>query len=130
MQSALLSDWCQKARISHALSNVLHVLPAKQHFLRADERTRTADLLQLRVITQALQGFAQPCKSRISKPISFLSLAACCTVLRSRWYQSGIRTSDSYTLTAGPMARTPDLRSHNPLTPVSRRCRMLQNWHI
>jgi hypothetical protein len=27
---------------------------------RADERTRTADLLQLRVITQALQGFANP----------------------------------------------------------------------
>jgi hypothetical protein len=29
---------------------------------RADERTRTADLLQLRVISQALQGFAQACK--------------------------------------------------------------------
>ena len=59
----------------------------------------------LRVITQALQGFAEGCKSRISRAISFLSLAACCTVLRSRWYQSGIKialvctsTSDCFVL--------------------------------
>ena len=44
----------------------------------------------LRVITQALQGFAQGCKSRISRRLSLLRVAACCTVLRSRWYQSGI----------------------------------------
>jgi hypothetical protein len=55
-----------------------------------DERTRTADLCSLRVITQALQGFAQPCKSRISKRVFFPCLPACCTVLRSRWYQNGI----------------------------------------
>jgi hypothetical protein len=42
------------------------------------------------VIIHALQGFAEGCKSRISKPISFLLFAACCTVLRSRWYQSGV----------------------------------------
>jgi hypothetical protein len=48
-------------------------------------------LLQLRVISQALQGFAQACKSRISRGFSFLLLAPCCTVLRSRWYQSGIK---------------------------------------
>jgi hypothetical protein len=42
------------------------------------------------VIGHALQGFAQACKSRISKPLSLLWLAQCCTVLRSRWYQSGI----------------------------------------
>src|SRR5215204_711894 len=29
---------------------------------RADERTRTADLISLRVITHALQGFAWACK--------------------------------------------------------------------
>src|SRR5215213_10593256 len=58
---------------------------------RADERTRTADLLQLRVIHQALQGCAQACKCRIPKPLSILWVAACCTVLRSQWYQSGIR---------------------------------------
>jgi hypothetical protein len=44
----------------------------------------------LRVITQVLQEFAGVCKSRISKPVSLLSFAGCCTVLRSQWYQSGI----------------------------------------
>ena len=52
---------------------------------RAD--LRTADLISLRVITQALQGLAETCKSRISKPVSILSVAECCTVLRSLWYQ-------------------------------------------
>jgi hypothetical protein len=59
-------------------------------FRRADERTRTADLVSLRVITQALQRFAQGCISPIFRGVSFPCLAACCTVLRSRWYQSGI----------------------------------------
>jgi hypothetical protein len=36
----------------------LEVLGLLQTIQRADERTRTADLLQLRVIHQALQGFA------------------------------------------------------------------------
>jgi hypothetical protein len=44
----------------------------------------------LRVIHQALQGVAQGCKCRISKPFTFLSFALCCTVLRSRWYRGGI----------------------------------------
>jgi hypothetical protein len=44
----------------------------------------------LRVITQALQGCAGGCKCRIFRGVSFLRLAQCCTVLRSRWYQSGI----------------------------------------
>jgi hypothetical protein len=41
-------------------------LSISSHFAgkkRADERTRTADLISLRVIIQALQGFAQGCKS-------------------------------------------------------------------
>jgi hypothetical protein len=54
---------------------------------RADERTRTADLTSLRVIIQALQGFAEACISRISKRFSLLRVALCCTVLRSRWCQ-------------------------------------------
>ena len=60
---------------------------------RTDERTRTADLISLRVIIQVLQGFAQGCRSPISKPLSFLCLALCCTVLRSRWCQTGIKHS-------------------------------------
>jgi hypothetical protein len=68
----------------------------------------------LRVIIHALQGFAQACKSRIFRRLSLLRIAPCCTALRSRWYQIGIRTSYSYGLTVGPIARTRDLRSHNP----------------
>src|SRR5215212_1460342 len=43
---------------------------------RADERTRTADLISLRVIIHALQGFARACRSRISKPVSSLACHA------------------------------------------------------
>src|SRR5215207_5188726 len=68
----------------------LHALAANSNKEESRRRTRTADLLQLRVITQALQGFAVPCKPRISRRLSLLWVAACCTVLRSRWYQSGI----------------------------------------
>jgi hypothetical protein len=45
----------------------------------------------LRVISHALQGFAEACKSPISRRFSLLWLAACCTVLRSRWCQSGVK---------------------------------------
>jgi hypothetical protein len=61
---------------------------------RADERTRTADLISLRVSHQALQELAQGCKYRISKRLSLLRVAQCCTVLRSRWYQSGINSAN------------------------------------
>jgi hypothetical protein len=63
---------------------------SKSHKRRADERTRTADLPSLQVMHQALQGCAGGCKCRIPKPVSLLGLAACCTVLHSRWYQSGV----------------------------------------
>jgi hypothetical protein len=59
---------------------------------RADERTRTADLISLRVISHALQGFARACKPRLDKLVSFLCLATCCTVLRSRWCQKSVVT--------------------------------------
>src|SRR5215217_9281291 len=59
---------------------------------RADERTRTAHLISLRVINMALQGFARVCKSRIFRQFSLLRFAACCTVLRSRWCQSGVKS--------------------------------------
>jgi hypothetical protein len=94
---------------------------------RADERTRTADPTSLRVIGHVLQGVARGCNSRISKLFSRLRFAGCCTVLRPRWYQSGIRTRDSYSLTVGPVARPRDPRSHNPPTCVSACCSILQN---
>ncbi len=43
---------------------------------KADERTRTADLL-ITNGNKALQGFAQDCEPRIPKPVSFLCLALC-----------------------------------------------------
>ena len=60
-------------------------------FKRADERTRTAYPCSLRVIIQALQRVAGVCKSRIFRGIFFPWLAPCCTVLRSRWCQSGVK---------------------------------------
>jgi hypothetical protein len=38
----------------------------------------------------AVAGVCWGCNFRISKGGSFLYLAECCTVLRSRWYLSGI----------------------------------------
>ncbi|CAN5728382.1 hypothetical protein BH24ACT22_BH24ACT22_12030 [soil metagenome] len=38
----------------------------------------------------SLQGFAQDCEFRMDKRFMLLRLAACCTVLRSRWCQSGV----------------------------------------
>jgi hypothetical protein len=65
----------------------LDVLVPVQRVQRAEERTRTAYPCSLRVITQALQGAAWGCKCRIFRRVSFLRLAPCCTVLRSRWCQ-------------------------------------------
>jgi hypothetical protein len=75
----------------------LHVLPANHDKKRADERTRTADLISLRVISQALQGFAALCKPRVCKRFSLPSLAQCCTALRSRWCQSGVNIALVFT---------------------------------
>ena len=89
-------------------------LPYPSCTARADERTRTAYPCSLRVITQALQGFAEACKSRTSRRLSVLWVAGCCTVLRSRWYQSGIsltalslpmRTRPSWLATGGKTRR-------------------------
>jgi hypothetical protein len=48
---------------------------------RADERTRTADLLQLRVIGQRLQGIAEVCKFRVGKGFCVPCIARDCRVL-------------------------------------------------
>src|SRR5215203_6211686 len=55
----------------------------------------------LRVIGQRLQGSTGGCKSRIFRGVSFPCLAACCTVLRSRWYQSGIKIALPWACTDG-----------------------------
>jgi hypothetical protein len=47
---------------------------------RADERTRSAFLLQLRVLIQTLQVCARVCRDRISKPVY---LTPACRVLHA-----------------------------------------------
>src|SRR5215217_3305389 len=81
---------------------------------RADERTRTADLVSLRVIGHALHGLAGVCKSLIDKPVPLLGLAQCCTVLRSRWYQEVMDYHSSNTPEYSNLEEAPGQ------TPVSR----------
>ena len=45
----------------------------------------------LRVIHRALLGCAGGCKCRVFRRLSLLSFALCCTVLRPRWCQSGVK---------------------------------------
>jgi hypothetical protein len=75
-------------------------------------------LLQLRVIIQVLQGFAQTCKPRIGKPVSCLGLAPCCTVLRSRWCQSGVKRCQGF----GRLRSRVSLRLSLTYATLSKRC--------
>jgi hypothetical protein len=68
------------------------VLPAKRGKNKEPTSGLEPPTCSLRVISQALQGVAGVCKCRISREVSFLWLALCCTVLRSRWCQSGVRS--------------------------------------
>src|SRR5215212_4622970 len=68
--------------------------------MRADERTRTADLL-ITSDNNSLQGFAQDCKSRIDKRFLLLRLTARCTLLRSRWCHSSVNWCRSSGLCTG-----------------------------
>src|SRR5215218_3465300 len=89
-QSNCQSPWM----ISRGFSSA-RFLPAKPK--KNEEPTSGLEPLtcSLRVIHHVLQGVAQMCKFRISRPVSLLCLALCCTVLRSRWCQSGIRCTFS-----------------------------------
>ena len=55
----------------------LRVLQVKK---RADERTRTADLISLRVSLEAFLGIARTCKTSLDKPDYFPSV--CPTIAR------------------------------------------------
>jgi hypothetical protein len=81
---------------------------------RANERTRTADLLQLRVCGHTLQGCAGGCKCRIFRGVSCPCLAERCTALRSRWYQSGIKRGAAASLSCSVVAFTSRTSSTSP----------------
>ena len=55
----------------------------------ADEWTRTARL-PITGDKQGVAGTVGVCRSPIPKPVSFICLAPCCTVFRSRWCQRGV----------------------------------------
>ena len=64
LQLALVYYWCKEfATLARGLCPVRRFGLYKPNSERADERTRTADLLQLRVIIHVLQGFAQRWKA-------------------------------------------------------------------
>ena len=73
---------CQRRRVARRFGT------SQCESRRAD--SNRLPLLQIRVIHQALQGFAEGRKCRIYERLSLVCLALRCTVLRSRWYQSGI----------------------------------------
>ena len=60
--------------------------------MRADERTRTADLL-ITSEKKGVAGAAGGCETPIPKPFSLLPLARCCTMLCPRWCQSDGETA-------------------------------------
>src|SRR5918992_1393383 len=74
---------------------VSHVLSSDLSSIKRRKPTSGLEPLScsLRLISQVLQGFAVACKSRIPRQFPLLRFAECCTVLRSRWYQSGINTT-------------------------------------
>src|SRR5918998_5800706 len=76
----------------------------------------------LRVIGHMLLGFAEACKSRISRRFPLLWVAECCTTLHSRWYQSGIRqTRDGALVSSNARERYEvDLPPVQEMAPVNR----------
>jgi hypothetical protein len=56
---------------------------------RSESRRADSNSLTL-LITSVQSVVAEGCKSRISKRLSSLRVARCCTVLRSRWCQCGV----------------------------------------
>ncbi len=74
----------------------------------------------LRVIIHALQGFARACKLRISKPVSLLCLALCCTVLRSRWCERWCQTVRLLLLIGRELLRSFSEGLHSENTPSKR----------
>ena|SRR5215208_1706880 len=85
-----ICEWYQRALNVEMGALLIPSIP----LIYADWREPTSGLeplyCSLRVIGHTLQWFAQGCKCRISRRHSLLCLASCCTVLRSRWCQSGV----------------------------------------
>jgi hypothetical protein len=82
--SAPLARWHLKGRVLARLFHFSRCFTCKTpQKVRADERTRTADLPSLRVCGQRLLSVAQACKSRISKRFVVPCIAHYCRELRA-----------------------------------------------
>ena len=81
----------QSAETFSQVSLLSRVFRSLSRLEGADERNRTAFLLQLRVIVRPCRGL----QIRISRRLPLLRIAPCCTVLRSRWCQSGVDRGNS-----------------------------------
>jgi hypothetical protein len=107
-----------KASIRHSGAfTFLRVLQANK---RADERTRTAYPCSLRVIIQALQGFARGCKSPCLRGFLFPGLptiAGYCMRVRVKLGSSGVK---SPWITRRRFLRRPDLSPFSPGLDVRR----------
>ncbi len=82
----------------HLMTRALPYRPYSAYLSQLPE-SRRADSNRLPLlITSDNSGVAEVCmglQTPISKPVSFLCLALRCTVLRSRWCQSGVTLSCS-----------------------------------
>ena len=81
--------------VSKGLESVTPFLMSFTSYLQIAENKEPTSGLEpltcsLRVSHRVLQGRARACTYRISKPFSLHRFALCCTVLRSRWCQSGV----------------------------------------
>jgi hypothetical protein len=118
----VLAEWCQKPLADEP--RALKIPRIQLGEAELGEPTSGLEPLScsLRVIIHMLQGFARGCKSCIFGGLSPLRVAACCTVLRSRWCQSGINrrmpASRSYSLVhASEVRPAPHEGRHHPAYP-------------
>jgi len=75
---------------SHGKLGLLTQLRGEGQRTEADERTRTAFLL-ITSDPSDVAGICTALQIRISRLVPFHWFALCCTVLRSRWCQSGVK---------------------------------------
>jgi hypothetical protein len=94
MAAAALADGSTNARVLRRLpAAVLQAADAEYvggNWLRFDTMARTGVPLLAAAGSAEEDEWIAYCKSPISRRLSLLRVASCCTVLRSRWYQSGV----------------------------------------
>src|SRR5215210_1662990 len=111
------SEWCQKQSVTS--QGFLYIL---RFFCKSRQNREPTSGLEpltcsLRVIGHALRGCAGDCKSRIFEGSSLLRLAQSCSILRSRWCQSGINCA--LAAAARASSRSPWFHDPSPATQIN-----------